>query len=106
MKVRITGTAEDRAQLIQALRNEGYQFQDPEKVLRNQGGTIMGIRRNLARKAGIGQDEVISVYSRDGKVLLKRGATRANELPPDAARQLAAILITAAEMADQAIDWE
>ena len=66
----------------------------------------MGIRRNLARKAGIGQDEVISVYSRDGKVLVKRGATRANELPPDAARQLAAILITAAEMADQAIDWE
>lgn len=31
MKLRITGTAEDRAQLIQALRNEGYQFQDPEK---------------------------------------------------------------------------
>ena len=66
----------------------------------------MGIRNTIARKSGIGQDEVISVYSKDGKVLLKRGATRANELPPDAARHLAAILITAAEMADQAIDWE
>ena len=66
----------------------------------------MGIRQAVANARGIGRDEVISVYSKDGKVLLKRGATKANELPPDAARQLAAILITAAEMADQAIDWE
>lgn len=66
----------------------------------------MGIRQAVANARGIGRDEVISVYSKDGKVLLKRGATRANELPPDAARHLAAILITAAEMADQAIDWE
>ena len=66
----------------------------------------MGIRQAVANARGIGRDEVISVYSKDGKVLLKRGATKANELPPDAARQLAAILITAAEMADKKIDWE
>lgn len=65
----------------------------------------MGIKE----KMGIGlrgKDEVISVYAKDGKVLLKRGKTMANELPPDAARQLAAMLITAAEMGDKGIDWE
>ena len=66
----------------------------------------MGIRQAVNNARGIGRDEIISVYSKDGKVLLRRGATKANELPPDAARQLAAILITAAEMADKKIDWE
>lgn len=52
------------------------------------------------------QDETISVYSKGGKVLIRRGVAKYNELPPDSARQLAAILITAAEMADKKIDWE
>lgn len=53
-----------------------------------------------------GQQENIKVFAKDGMVLMQRGATTANKLPPETARQLAAILITAAEMADKAIDWE
>lgn len=50
--------------------------------------------------------ETISVYSKDGLVWIRRGAATYNQLPPDAARSLAAILVTAAEMADNKIDWE
>ncbi len=55
---------------------------------------------------GIGRQENIKVFAKNGKVVMQRGATTGNELPPETARQLAAILITAAEMADKAIDWE
>ncbi len=60
----------------------------------------MSLRRN------VGKQENIKVFAKNGKVVMQRGATTGNEMPPETARQLAAILITAAEMADKAIDWE
>lgn len=60
----------------------------------------MSLRRN------VGKQENIKVFAKNGKVVMQRGMSTGNEMPPETARQLAAILITAAEMADKAIDWE